>query len=296
MSGKRPRTSQSRPDPRRMGIEFKGDEHRAKFDKIRDRKFCVQKFADKHTLDSLLIKRHIKELFTNVGWQNILDLYALGYKRPSLEFLSFVYLHHESLCFCLMNRDCEITVDQICELIGAPTQRTFGPNDNPPGFNSGDFWQEITGLTHYDPAKTKASSIIHPLLKVAHRIIANILYPRKETSTINSHELKLLYCLTHPHEFKPHFGRWLSHKLVLISNTTSGTFACGGTITLLGRSPHVQAIPDPVEGLEVIPGTPLLDMEAYTACKVLRYTFSRATTEWLVGPHHTVHLTTDPDT
>ena len=134
MNNKRSRGNQARPDPRNLGIEFRGAPHRAKFGSIRDRELCVQKFAHAGTLRNLYIYDHIRALFANVGWQQALDLYALGYKRPTLEFLSSVYLDHGSLHFRMMNRDCEITTDQVCELINAPTPNTFGPNDDPPGY------------------------------------------------------------------------------------------------------------------------------------------------------------------
>ena len=168
MATKRSRSNQARSDPRHLGIEFRGAHHRTKFMNIHERTFCVQKFAYGTTLRELLIYDHIRNLFANVGWQRILYLYALGYKQPSHELFYSVSLENYLLQFRMMNRDCAITVDQVCEIIGAPTQRTFGPNDNPPGYSAADFWAEITGLDGWDPKSTKASSIIHPLLKIAH--------------------------------------------------------------------------------------------------------------------------------
>ncbi|KAL4575945.1 hypothetical protein LXL04_012032 [Taraxacum kok-saghyz] len=153
-----------------------------------------------------------------------------------------------------MNQTYEINEDEICAIIGAPTDNAFGLNDSVPDYEPLAFWTQITGQPNYDASRARASHIIHPVLRVAHRIIASIIYPRDERSTVNSGELKLLYCMTHPSDRRPHFGSWLSHKLAIIGGQSSGTIMCGGVITMLMCSAPIRAFPANYDDLERLPG------------------------------------------
>ncbi|KAL4570292.1 hypothetical protein LXL04_025944 [Taraxacum kok-saghyz] len=276
-------------NPIHMGVQFSNDIQREKFESLLPRKQLMQKFAHIPTLRDLYIYRQIRTMFRNIGWGNLLDVCEYSYKRPTLEFLSSANLDHGILQFRMMNQTYQINEDEICELIGAPTENAFGPNDSVPDYEPLAFWTQITGQANYDASRARASHIIHPLLRVAHRIIASVIYPRDERSTVNSGELKLLYCMTHPSDRRPHFGSWLSHKLALISGYSSGTIMCGGIVTFLARSAPIDAFPDDTADLELLAGSPDLDSDVYVACRLYRELDDGVT--WLVGPDHNPQLT-----
>ncbi|KAL4557200.1 hypothetical protein LXL04_035372 [Taraxacum kok-saghyz] len=263
-SSRAPREPRAPPvNPNHMGVRFSNNTQREKFESLLTRKQMMQKFADENTLTDF-------------------------YRKPTLEFLSSVNLDHGVLQFRVMNQTYEINEDEICAIIGAPTENAFGPNDSVPDYEPLAFWIQITGQNTYDASRARASLIIHPVLRVVHRIIASIIYPRDARSTVNSGELKLLYCMTHPSDRRPHFGSWLSHKLAIIGGYTSGTIMCGGVITMLMCSDPVGAFPANYDDLERLPGSPYLDQDAYIACRLYRKVNDGVT--WLMGADHTPQL------
>ncbi|KAL4565065.1 hypothetical protein LXL04_029147 [Taraxacum kok-saghyz] len=288
-SRKRLKSSASRAppvNPTHMGVQFSNDTQREKFESLLTRKQLTQKFCNKTSLIDMHISTQIQRLFQNIGWENLLDAMYSSYRKPTLEFLSSVNLDHGVLQFRVMNQTYEINEDEICGIIDAPTDNAFGPNDSVPDYNPLAFWIQITGQTNYDASRARASHIIHPVLRIAHRIVASIIYPRDERSTVNSGELKLLYCMTHPSDRRPHFGAWLSHKLAIIGGQSSGTIMCGGVITMLMYS--IGAFPANHDDLERLPGRPRLDIEAYIACRLFRKNSDGIA--WLIGADHTPQL------
>jgi hypothetical protein len=105
--------------------------------------------------------------------------------------------------------------------------------------------------------------------------------------------LKLLYCMTHPTDRRPHFGSWLSHKLAIIGGQYSGTIMCGGVITLLMISNPVQVFPANYDDLERLPGDPSLEKEDYIACRMFRRVSDGFT--WLMGKDHTPQMFINDD-
>ncbi|KAL4570143.1 hypothetical protein LXL04_025794 [Taraxacum kok-saghyz] len=291
---KRQKSSSSRAprappvNPIHMGVQFANDIQREKFESLLTRKQLTQKFCNKSSLIDIHISSQIQRLFQNIGWENLLDGLWSSYRKPTLEFLSSVNLDHGVLQFRVMNQTYEINEDEICAIIGAPTENAFGPNDSVPDYESLAFWIQITGQPNYDASRARASHIIHPVLRVAHRIIASIIYPRDERSTVNSGELKLLYCMTHPSARRPHFGSWLSHKLAIIGGQSSGTIMCGGVITMLMCSAPIRVFPANYDDLERLPGRPHLDQAAYIAYRLFRKVTDGI--EWLIGADHTPQL------
>ncbi|KAL4584308.1 hypothetical protein LXL04_008904 [Taraxacum kok-saghyz] len=228
-------------------------------------------------------------MFQNIGWENLLGVWGFSYRKPTLEGLSSVSLDHGVLQFRVMNQTYQINEDEICAIIGAPTDNAFGLSDTVPGYQPLAFWIQIMGQANYDASRARASQIIRPLLQVAHRIIASVVYPRDEKSRVNSGELKHLYCMTNPSDRRPHFGSWLSHKLAIIGGYTLGTIMCGGVITLLMESGPVNAFPANFDNLQHLPGVPSLLKDVYIACRLYHESDDGVT--WLVGPDHIPQLT-----
>ncbi|CAI9294231.1 unnamed protein product [Lactuca saligna] len=233
------------------------------------------------------------ESFLKRGWHGLLRVHELSYKVPTAEFLSSVYLDHGILYFRLMNQDYEISLDQINAIVGAPTENTFGPTDPIQGYYDMTWWTQLTQLHPYVSSAAKASSLIHPVIKVAHRIIASLVAPREERSTITALELKILYAMTHPeNNLIPHYGRFLCHKLIRLSASRSGKIVCGGIVSMLAKSAHIRApYPGPHQP---IPGEPYLTTTVLESMRLFR-SAGDGTHHWTVGQNHDPKLLITPE-
>ncbi|KAL4588606.1 hypothetical protein LXL04_001498 [Taraxacum kok-saghyz] len=207
-----------------------------KFDKFLEKTFEPTRFISTPALTKIHVLDGVRTLFHNIGWAGIFNIAKGYFQKPTAEFLSSVYLGDEGIHFRLASRDYHMTYDQLCAIISAPTNDTFGPTDHLTGYNAAAFWRQITRLREYVPKYSKSSSIIHPVLRVAHRILASILFPCHETSTVSSAELQLLWCMTHTFETKPNFGAYLARRLSTISPTSKGAICVGGLVTLISTA------------------------------------------------------------
>ncbi|CAI9292505.1 unnamed protein product [Lactuca saligna] len=132
------------------------------------------------------------------GGVGLLQVHKLSFKVQTTEFFSSLYLDHGVLNFRLMNHDYALYLNQINAIVGAPTENTFGPNDPIPGYSDLTWWADLTHEHPYVSSSAKASSLIHHVMKAAHRIIALLVVPREERSTICAFKLKIPYAMAHP--------------------------------------------------------------------------------------------------
>ncbi|CAI9294232.1 unnamed protein product [Lactuca saligna] len=128
---------------------------------------------------------------------------------------------------------------------------------------------------------------------VAHRIIASLVAPREERSTITALELKILYAMTHPeNNLIPHYGRFLCHKLIRLSASRSGKIVCGGIVSMLAKSAHIRApYPGPHQPL---PGEPYLTTTVLESMRLFR-SAGDGTHHWTVGQNHDPKLLITPE-
>ncbi|CAI9276816.1 unnamed protein product [Lactuca saligna] len=76
-----------------------------------------------------------------------------------------------------------------------------------------------------------ASFIIHPVMKVAHRILASLVTTREKRSTISALELEILYVMAHPDDnLIPYYGSFLFNKLTHLRTSRSGKISFGGIL------------------------------------------------------------------
>ncbi|KAL4591667.1 hypothetical protein LXL04_004637 [Taraxacum kok-saghyz] len=251
-------------NPNHRGITFSSDDQRDKFDKFLEKSFEPTRFISAPALIQLHILDGVRALFQNIGWGGLFDIAKGYYLKPTCEFLSSVHLADEGMQFRMVSRDYHMSYDQLCAIISAPTDDTFGPTDNLTGYNPAIFWCQITRLREYVPKFSKSSSIIHPVLRVAHRILASIMFPRHETSTVNSAELQLLWCMTHAFDIKPNFGAYLTRRLSTTSPTSKGNICVGGLVTLIGSAVGVT-----FENHDYIPST-YLTFESFESMELFK--------------------------
>ncbi|CAI9259337.1 unnamed protein product [Lactuca saligna] len=232
----------SPPNPTHGGVVCRGPIQAAKLEAFLQRVHSTQQFAYVPSLCELQIYNQVHTLFRNIGWQGLLRVHKLSYKVPTNEFLSSLDLDHGVLCFRLMNHDHSLSLDQINAIVGAPTEHTLGPNDPIPGYSDLTWSTDLTRQLPYVSSTAKASSLIHPMMKVAHRIIASLVVPREERSTISTLELKILYVMAHSDDnLLPHYGSFHCNKLTRLSTSRSGKISCGGLVSLFSKSAPIRA-------------------------------------------------------
>lgn len=116
----------------------------------------AQKFAHVDSLRDLHVLDGVQMMFQNLGWNNLLNINAPSYNRPPREILS-------SLTFA--------------DLIGQDLSDTFDPfNTRLDATFLSRGWHSITNLDKFKASSAKASSIVHPVLKTAHRILASVVF------------------------------------------------------------------------------------------------------------------------
>ncbi|KAI3690178.1 hypothetical protein L2E82_48153 [Cichorium intybus] len=292
--------------PDHWEVEFMDHAHRTRFEGLLERQFMAQKFAHIDSLRELSILNEVQTLFQNIGWDNMLNLNAPSYARPSREILSSLAFENNVLSFRLANRSLSIHVDQIAELVGQDTAGTFDPYAFRARRADNDVlrrgWSAITSNQVYHPSSAKASSIIHPVLKVAHRILASVVFPREELSTVTAMELKILLAMISSTPQRPHFGHCVVNRLQRLARVNAGQFFGGGLLTLIVESPFI--------GLEFSPDEPILPGGHFLTTSVLEtmHLFRRSYSNFIwsipsalnaaelrIGHHNAHLLQLDPD-
>ena len=268
------------PNPEHLGIIFPSSKAIELFNLNKNKIHAPQKFIHEDSLHSLFVHEGVKTLFTAIGWVGLFNVHELSCRALTLEFLSTAVFTTTGVRFQLLNRVYTVTKDQICDAIGAPKNNCYNSNAVISGYNDASFWCQITGERHYQPSRAKASSIIHPVLRVTHRIIASIIFPREERSTVNSTELKLLYAMLQPFRGRPYFGSWVLDKLQVLATSKKGQLHCGGMVTFIAK---LAGVPLP-GNLEYLPGCTYLTVEQYRSFQMFRVV--NGGFNWTAGPHH----------
>lgn len=121
-----------------MGIVFADQAFSANFLKISRRRVKPTKFYDSEVADALGVRADITMLFEGVDLGSWLELYALTYRRLTLEFLSSLCVHRDTtrspryMTFQLMNAQHRMSVARVNQAFGWPVSGTMGPKDRQP--------------------------------------------------------------------------------------------------------------------------------------------------------------------
>lgn len=224
---------------------FETSDSMTRFQGFHNREFFPQKFPDVATLQSLHVYDGVRTLFANIGWEKLLNLHAPSSALLTREFLATMSCFTKSgyFIFRVMNTTHELHIDDLCNMVHAPIDGTYGPNMPPHRFNQPfeptSFWRAITGLNDYNPSLSKQSQIIHPVLKMTLRLICIILFPQEDKSKAGKKELELLWCMVTRNR-KPHLGVWLTWRLLKTARSTIGQIHCCGLVSLLASVVHQQ--------------------------------------------------------
>ncbi|CAI9296260.1 unnamed protein product [Lactuca saligna] len=156
-----------------------------------------------------------------------------------LSSISFDYQTH-LLTFRLLNQTHQFHADILSDMIGSPKARrdiytAKGRKNVVFEQDCANFWRNISCEYEYQSGTAKASSIIHPVLKVAHRIIASLLFPQEEISKANKKELEVLWCMINKPAEVPHFGCWVIQKMLRSATSNGGQLHCGGMVSIIAE-------------------------------------------------------------
>ncbi|CAI9273492.1 unnamed protein product [Lactuca saligna] len=202
----------------------------------------AQKFVDIQALKDLHIYKGVHKLFKNIGWEGLLNLHAVSYQTPMLELLSSITFDYQThlLTFRLLNQTHQFHADILCDMIGAPKARrdiytAKGRKNVVFEQDCANFWRNISCEYEYQSGTAKASSIVHPVLKVAHRIIASLLFHQEEISKANKKELEVLWCMINKPAEVPHFGCWVIQKMLRSATSNGGQLHCGGMVSIIAE-------------------------------------------------------------
>ncbi|CAI9262718.1 unnamed protein product [Lactuca saligna] len=155
-------------------------------------KVASTKFVCKPTLISLGVLEGVTQLFRNIGWENLQNLMAHTYKLPTRDFLADCGLDSERkrAAFQLLGDRAHIDFARINEILSLPSSNTFESFDSLHAeFNYETFWTEITGGIFSCAGRNKSTSIVHPCLRIAHRILVCTVFARKEAGQVTKMEI-----------------------------------------------------------------------------------------------------------
>ena len=108
------------------------------------------------------------------------------------------------------------------------------------------FWNRISSLPTYTPPGAKGSSIRHPYMRIAHKILTSTIFGRSDSGTVLNQELFFLHGMVNNHhnDVSMNGGAFIAYKLLKTANTDIGEICCGGLITHMITASSLQiAIP-----------------------------------------------------
>ena len=244
-------------------VTFTSIEARDRFSIFQGRGFINQCFVEKPLLINFGVYDGVWRLFSNIGWQKLLEVSANSqYKEPTAELLAtFSCDPVQHTChFQLGNKPHDLTYNAISRFFGAPTDTSYGPMTNVVHreYIGNDFWKEITGEPEYDASKAATSSIIHPVLKITIRLICSLVFPAGEENKAGAGPLQILQCMVKKDK-QPNLGAFVVSKLYSLATLKKPTakIRVSGWVALFAKHLRVQF----PEGLtEITHGPTTLDL------------------------------------
>ncbi|CAI9297302.1 unnamed protein product [Lactuca saligna] len=201
------------------------------------------KFLHRESFASLGVLDGVQALFNNIGWGQFLHNRAATYVEPTLEFLTTFNPEEEAqtVTFQILGEKRSLPHRVVNALMGAPVDNLYYQQDPWPGnFNEHYFWQQIINEPQYSSSSSKASSIIHPCLRLAHRVLTCTIFSRSEVGQISKAELFFLWCMTRENGPRPDFASFFFTKCYNLTTMDKGDIFIGGLITLIASRPPLQ--------------------------------------------------------
>ncbi|KNA19537.1 hypothetical protein SOVF_059520 [Spinacia oleracea] len=193
----------------------------------------------------------IVELLSGSSWEKFLGITELTFADWTYEFLaSFEFKGDPSKpYFKLGGVARELTVDEVNDIFGWEKGciiDSYGfttflddkitEDDTPCDLSH--FWFRITGKKDWNPGHSKCGSIIKPSLRLLHRVIKSVFYPKKEMNQVTTSDLRHLLAFTierHPDLPTIDYGSFLVSAFHTSRNRDFGDIHCGGFITCIAK-------------------------------------------------------------
>ncbi|KAI3515814.1 hypothetical protein L1887_14719 [Cichorium endivia] len=232
-------------EPKEPTLHFAGRTQKNKFKALQDREVKPTKFMHADSFQTLGVLGGVFALFQNIGWGLFLNLHAYTFETPTREFLSSFERNDNErrVTFRLQGVPLSLAYDDMNRIMGTPTENISTPtNPNFEDFDEDDFWFSISGKESYSSSRSKATDIIHPCIRLAHRILVCTIFAHKEVGQVGKWELYFLWCMTRAVPPIPDFASFFLQKCISVMNEPSGQICIGGLITILATSPPLSLI------------------------------------------------------
>ncbi|KAL2931240.1 Uncharacterized protein RDABS01_036650 [Bienertia sinuspersici] len=152
-----------------------------------------------------------------------------------------------------------MSLKQVNELFEFPLEGTIGLDS----FKSfcegvGEFWKEVTGRSDWVVSFTKSFAFVNPVIRLLHRLILQVFYPKGETGQVATNDFRMLWWLVHGDSAtmgQLDFGRFLIAAFIWERDHNTRSITMGSFITVFAKHFGV-ALPSST----VLAGYALLDI------------------------------------
>lgn len=261
--------------PYALGIILKKAEERERFDILAGRGLLMSRYPDKTTLDDLGMRENVRDLVGNIGWGKFIGHSYSTKVYLTLEFLSTLCFRkdkdnvddpqHNNVSFSLDNREFSMSLTEFCERMGFAStgliHDSHNPNNKPENYDPDEFWHQITGMRKFVPKSAKASSIHNPVFRYIHRVMACSIFGRKETGTVRTDELFILWAMVNKQQVNT--GYYLLSHMASVATQDSGKIVVGGPIEFMAKTLNIKLYRDehPLHGCNGINIDTLIQMK-----------------------------------
>ena len=193
-----------------------------------------QRFASVELLMELDLNQVMQNMFTWLGSHILLTFIHPCYEHLTREFFSsFVVEDKDSstcsmtMSFSLGNKFRSLTVPELNSILWGSRDVLDYTLDTDAIHK---FWYEMSGRTNYVYGEALAADIVNPCFRIAHRIFANVLYGRHETSKVRNGDLVCLYNMVHRRLIN--IGWEMALRFLEVSKQKRGIICMGGIVKL----------------------------------------------------------------
>jgi len=260
-----------------MGIEFKDDAQRTRFEKLSKRTITATRYADETCLRTLGLFDSVDWMFNQIGWGHFLTLRHPTYVRITLEFLSsLTYTYAQRVrhgfggtSFRLFGQNYLLSHNEIGNLLQFQTslQSVDGvPSQGPWTTEYGQLWKKLTGALATSADGNKSSRIHNPAIRYFHRVLAHIIFGRGDsTGVVNLRELYIIHCVF-AHKQVNSAAFMLAHmfKMAISGN---GPIAFGDLITSIA---YALGFRERIVQLAPVQGNMLIDLSSCLSQKLVK--------------------------
>lgn len=201
-------------------------------------------YSDDSTLDALGIRDDVDWLFRKWGLRKFISLKSEAYEKLTKEFLGTVTVSFEDtkspeaetgiLYFRIGDTEYSITIPDLCKVFG------FSNEDKIRFTHCKSTCSKWTRFA-YDKyvGGSKAGQIKHPALRYAHRMLANIMFSRADTSAVKENEFYIMMAPFINDPQKVNLGAVLACELVEYKHYAynnrdkDAVFGIGGVVSVI---------------------------------------------------------------